>query len=60
MNCPRCRGLMVIEEFNDYRDTGEFHFIGFRCLICGEILDPMIFTNRKKFDSLLVPFEGSC
>ena len=43
MECPRCNGVMVQDEFEDLKDdTGSLHFKGWRCLICGEILDPVI------------------
>jgi len=49
MRCPRCKGLMVNERFQDIRDdTGQIYFEGYRCLACGEILDPLIVSNRKQ------------
>ena len=49
MRCPRCKGMMVAERFQDLQDdTGQIHFNGFRCLACGEILDPVIVNNRLK------------
>ncbi len=55
MQCPRCEGLMIVERFCDLLDdTGQTHFYGFRCLVCGEILDPMILTNRMAVESSLV------
>jgi hypothetical protein len=49
MSCPRCHGLMVHDTFEDLRDeTGMFCFKGWRCLLCGEILDPMILKNRDR------------
>jgi hypothetical protein len=48
MRCPRCAGQMTYEPFEDIRDdTGSFFFYGWRCLSCGEILDPIILANRK-------------
>jgi hypothetical protein len=48
MNCPRCASYMVHEPFEDLRDdTGELYFYGWRCLGCGEIIDPVILANRK-------------
>ena len=48
MECPRCQGLMVGEVFNgmsgDPRVRGA---AGWRCLICGEIVDPVIAANRS-------------
>ena len=55
MQCQRCNGLMVLERFDDIRDdTGQINFEGLRCLLCGEIVDPMILTNRMTTGSLLV------
>ena len=49
MRCPRCKGIMVKERFQDLLDdTGQIHFYGWRCLVCGEILDPVIVTNRQQ------------
>jgi hypothetical protein len=48
MRCPRCKGMMVTERFQDLQDdTGQIHFHGLRCLVCGEILDPVIVKNRQ-------------
>ncbi|HXC61599.1 MAG TPA: hypothetical protein VNV63_02895 [Nitrospiria bacterium] len=48
MECPRCQGSMVYEVFEDLRDdTGQLNFQGWRCIICGEILDPTILSNRE-------------
>ncbi len=45
--CPRCHNVMVEEYFQDLRDdTGSLRFKGWRCIICGEILDPIILQNR--------------
>ena len=44
MICPRkCGGKMVCEP--NYTDSGKW--FGWHCLICGEILDPVIAENRK-------------
>ena len=42
MRCQRCGGLMICERFYDGRD----HFEGWRCVICGEIVDSVIVENR--------------
>jgi uncharacterized Zn finger protein len=48
MGCPRCRGEMAYEVFQDMQDdTGNISFYGWRCIICGEILDSVIVSNRK-------------
>lgn len=47
MHCPRCKGLTLMERFFDYRDdSGQIDFTGWRCLVCGEILGPVIAGNR--------------
>jgi hypothetical protein len=46
MDCPRCQGRMVREQFEDILDTC-LRFIGWRCLICGEILDDVVVMNRR-------------
>lgn len=49
MQCPRCGGLMVSDRLQDIKDsTGHLHFLGARCLVCGEILDAKIIENREK------------
>lgn len=56
MKCPRCTGHMVYESFDDIRDdTGSLSFYGWRCLLCGEILDPIILSNRRNKPQ---PFES--
>ena len=48
MNCPRCQGLMVGEKYSDLQDdTGQNSFVAWRCLICGEVLDPVILKHRS-------------
>ena len=55
MECARCGGLMINEKFEDpFEDTGKFYFFGRRCIICGEIEDPIILANRGVSDSSMV------
>lgn len=59
MQCPRCRGLMIGERFCDlYEDIEKKCFEGWRCILCGEILDPMILMNRATSGSPLVHYAG--
>ncbi len=47
MTCPRCRGLMAAITLEDPKSTITLEpLIGWRCLLCGEVLDPTIFENR--------------
>ena len=48
MECTRCHGVMVPEVFEDlHDDTGVLAFQGWRCLLCGEIIDPVIAAHRQ-------------
>ena len=48
MQCPRCRGLMVPDQFFDLINYGGYwRFDGWRCLCCGNILDPVILRNQQ-------------
>ena len=42
MRCHRCGGVMVYEKF--YGSCEEF--FGWRCVLCGEIVDQVILENR--------------
>ncbi len=47
MNCLRCKGLMILDRFNDERDdTHQFEFTAWHCLNCGDVLDPVIAGYR--------------
>ena len=49
MGCPRCHNLMVEETFVDLHVSPRAStFTGWRCVICGEILDPIILQNRTR------------
>lgn len=41
--CERCGGLMVSEEYDDFN--------GWRCILCGERVDPVILAQRRKAES---------
>ena len=41
--CSRCGGNMVPESFFG-RDE---QFMGLKCVICGEVIDPVILQNRQ-------------
>jgi hypothetical protein len=43
MKCLRCRGVMVYDKFYGLQE----HYWGWKCLICGEIVDPVILQNRQ-------------
>jgi hypothetical protein len=45
MRCYRCDGVMIYEKF--YGDCE--HFFGWKCISCGEIIDPVILENKYHF-----------
>ena len=42
VNCHRCGGVMAYEKFYAPHE----HFWGWRCILCGEIIDQVILENR--------------
>lgn len=46
MDCVRCQGFMVVDCFVDLAASGETAFNGWRCVVCGNISDPVIIANR--------------
>jgi len=54
MCCQRCGGRMIFEKFYDVNNV----FFGWHCVICGEILDPVILLHRLSQDAdLQIPEE---
>lgn len=47
MQCPRCQGTMIMDHFVDLATSGEIWAPGWRCLMCGEVLDPLIERHRQ-------------
>ncbi len=46
--CERCQGLMVQDQSLDLLDTGDDFIIWtWRCIACGNIVDPVILRNRR-------------
>jgi hypothetical protein len=44
MRCNRCGGMISYEEFYGHCE----YFFGWRCIVCGEIIDQVIPENRLK------------
>jgi hypothetical protein len=73
MNCLRCHGLMVTIRLED-PGSSTLCFSGWQCLLCSEVIDSVIDTNRKglhvptlsrggrpRYGALLVPSgDRSC
>jgi hypothetical protein len=43
MKCDRCGSAMVHEKFYGSQE----HFLGWKCIYCGEIVDYLILQNRR-------------
>ena len=44
MKCYRCGSMMIAEKFYSWNEQ----FSGWRCISCGEIVDPLILENRTR------------
>jgi hypothetical protein len=44
MQRPRCQGLMIINQMKESSSADAV--VGWRCLLCGESIDPGIEANR--------------
>lgn len=51
MTCHRCHGLMVVDHFIDMEETGALWLRGWRCVTCGEVVDPTIMRHRMRQQS---------
>jgi hypothetical protein len=54
VRCQRCGGRMIFEKFYDVNNI----FFGWHCVMCGEILDPVILLHRLSKDANLEIPEG--
>ena len=49
MTCSRCQGLMVTIKLEDAEgSTSRDPILGWRCLLCGEVLDSDIKAHRQR------------
>lgn len=47
--CSRCDGLMVFERFTQEANRHQTAvFWGWRCVLCGDIVDKTILKNRER------------
>lgn len=52
MHCQRCNALMAFDKFYGRQS----YFFGWRCVSCGDILDPVILLHRLSQDpNLMIP-----
>jgi len=49
MDCLKCNGMMSYEAFVSGAPEGTtWMYEGWRCLYCGDIVDPVILRHRQK------------
>ena len=48
MKCDRCGSAMVQEKFYGSQE----HFLGWKCIYCGEIVDYLILKNRRSLSRM--------
>ena len=46
MSCPRCSGLLVPESLED-RESTYLKCLAFKCVSCGNVVDPLITKHRQ-------------
>ena len=60
MRCERCNGLMVGERICDMNGTGgDLCVDGYRCLLCGNLVDTVILENRRRSTDAVEPLTVS-
>lgn len=57
MRCPRCNGLMYAMEMRD--SHAMVRSAGLACILCGDIIDPIITRNRLSPPNNLINANGS-
>ncbi len=58
MTCERCDGLMVSERIFDLGMSNDLCVDGYRCLLCGDIVDATILENRRRSAEVLQSVSG--
>ena len=59
MACRRCRGLTVVDHFIDMQDDrGHLWLSAWRCVNCGDVVEPGIISNRRAQRSFLSRLVG--
>lgn len=54
MKCSRCQGLMVRDHLLDIKETmGSMWVQSWRCVACGNIIDPLIEKHRMERAALV-------
>ncbi len=59
MTCERCDGLMVSERIYDLQGlSSDLHIDGYRCLLCGNVIDATILEHRKRSAGVAEPLSN--
>lgn len=54
MRCPRCHGFMIVDHFTDMQfSSGALWLRAWRCVNCGEVMEPGIASHRLAQHSYL-------
>jgi len=57
MKCTRCDGLMIVDYYIDMEDDQGTHWLrAWRCMACGEVVDPGILRRRLVRNAALPGF----
>lgn len=49
MQCTRCQGMLVADYSFDHLDAASPDRVQtWRCVMCGDVVDPVILQNRRK------------
>ena len=60
MTCERCDGLMVSEQICDLQGmNSDLCVDGYRCLLCGNLVDTVILENRSRSTGAVEPIMFS-
>jgi chromosome condensin MukBEF ATPase and DNA-binding subunit MukB len=61
MICSRCGGVMISEDFSNItNEVAPWFYAGWRCLYCGDIIDPLILRHRRQMvEPLQQPLLGA-
>ena len=55
MECTRCQGLMVEDQFFDFEGAYGFMWMkGWRCMNCGHAADPVIEANHRLHEATVL------
>ena len=60
MTCHRCLGLMVVDHLIDMEESGGLWMRAWRCVSCGEVIDPKIVRHRIRPPSRLCGVTRAC